>query len=456
MKLSSDLVELLISPKDGSALSVGESLLRDASGQNFPVTSNIPWVFESPDATLSDWKNRFDHQCGQLLKSVEEIKYFQRDRLSLDATKKRVSQKLQALVEQEKALKKLLSPLNVEYSEHTFIHETVGTKVPQQQSLMSYYSNAFRDWAWGAVENKQSLDIVGRCIPDDVAKGKILTLGAGSGRLSSDIHAALSPKLSVLSDINPFLAFVGQKMMLGKSIGLYEFPIAPKSVKDVSVLQKLQSPHGKQDNIHYVFCDGLEPPFKSEAFDCVITPWFVDIVPMDFAKLRAKINRILKPGGVWVNFGSLVFTHADPFLCYGVEEVEELVTSDGFEWLQSGREDVAYLHSPHSAQQRDENIFYFSARKTADSKVSSEKYNFLPEWISGDNVTIPPIPPLENLIMMNFLFAELLSSIHQGSTIQSLGEALAPQLKLPVDQSKEIVRSLLTKVYEEHLYKRNF
>jgi hypothetical protein len=42
----------------------------------------------------------------------------------------------------------------------------------------------------------------------------------------------------------------------------------------------------------------------------VVTPWFIDIIGEPFARVAARINLLLKPGGRWVNYGSLAFSRA--------------------------------------------------------------------------------------------------------------------------------------------------
>ena len=56
-----------------------------------------------------------------------------------------------------------------------------------------------------------------------------------------------------------------------------------------------------------MLADALRPPFAEGAFDTVVTPWLIDIVSENLTVFAARINRLLKEGGRWVNFGSLAF-----------------------------------------------------------------------------------------------------------------------------------------------------
>ena len=109
-------------------------------------------------------------------------------------------------------------------------------------------------------------------------------------------------------------------------VGLDNFSTGtPRNLDDVAIHRTLSAPAPLRDGFHCVMADGLRAPFVNDAFDAVVAPWFVDIVDDDLGLLAKRINRLLRPGGQWVIFGSLRFSHADPALCYSVEEASALV-----------------------------------------------------------------------------------------------------------------------------------
>ncbi len=68
--------------------------------------------------------------------------------------------------------------------------------------------------------------------------------------------------------------------------------------------------HRRAPGLELVAADALQPPFADGAFDTVVTPWFVDIIGEPFARVAARVNLLLKPGGRWINCGSLAFSRA--------------------------------------------------------------------------------------------------------------------------------------------------
>jgi hypothetical protein len=127
-----------------------------------------------------------------------------------------------------------------------------------------------------------------------------LVHGSGAGRLAYDLHAAGDAPLTVATDFNPMLLFVAREMYAGRELELYEFPIAPRRMEDHAVLRRLRSPGPARPGLDLVAADALQPPFADGAFDTVVTPWFIDIIGEPFARVAARVNLALKPGGRWI------------------------------------------------------------------------------------------------------------------------------------------------------------
>jgi hypothetical protein len=111
---------------------------------------------------------------------------------------------------------------------------------------------------------------------------------------------------------------------------LWEFPIAPRSISDHAVLQTLVAPSPVREGFHLILADVLRPPLLPESVDLVVTPWVVDILPENFQAFAARVNRLLKPGGRWVNFGSLAFSQPAAAARYSLEETLAIVMDSGF------------------------------------------------------------------------------------------------------------------------------
>src|SRR5262249_18728539 len=153
-------------------------------------------------------------------------------------------------------------------------------------------------------ENAVSADIVDGLIAD-AAPQRVLVLGSGAGRLADDLHRRRSPALTVALEVNPLLVLLPAAMARGARLELYEFPLAPRGVAQHAVLRRRAAPEAAAPGFEHVLADAHRPPFRRGAFDLVLTPWLVDILPEPFEQLGARVNSLLADGGRWINFGSL-------------------------------------------------------------------------------------------------------------------------------------------------------
>ena len=85
------------------------------------------------------------------------------------------------------------------------------------------------------------------------------------------------------------------------------------------------TPRGR-DGLALIYADALQPPFAPASIDAVVTSWFIDVARADVRTTAAAINRVLRPGGVWVNLGPLRF-HAVQSRAYTIEEVLDVVSA---------------------------------------------------------------------------------------------------------------------------------
>ena len=412
----------------------------------------IPWLFEQPKLDLLEWKARLNgfvhlNQHAQL-----RLKEAQKDRRLSKTGQKRISKLLNAKKQQVSQVLDLLSPLNLNGQENVDLRNPVDafqSKVPKVQGLDSYYDNIFRDWVWENGENEQLLDAFNSVLLDLKQLGKVLTIGSGAGRLSYDIHQKYSPKSSTLLDINPLLMFAACQAIQGNEFALNEFPIAPLNKNSFVAEQICRAPVASKQNIFYMFADGLNPPFKTNNFDTIVTPWLLDIIPQNLRDYIPRINQCLNIGGSWVNTGSLAFFHKQQAWCYSEEELIELIKKNGFEVIAANRMSIDYMHSPLSAHGRKEKVFTFHARKIKDVAIPP-KYEYLPDWIRNPSKSIPKQYEQELGSSQHLLQAQVLGAIDGARSVEQIGELVAKQYNLQLDEATHAVRRILIDYFEEN------
>jgi hypothetical protein len=137
----------------------------------------------------------------------------------------------------------------------------------------------------------------------------------------------------------------------------------------------------------------IGPPFRRAAFDTVVTPWLIDILPERFDLTCARVNALLGDGGRWLNFGSLSFHDADPAARYGLDECRAALEENGFGDLRVEEHEILYELAGEPARAARARRELVRAQAARHQKVP--RYHALPEWLvrGTDPVPLSGVPP---------------------------------------------------------------
>ncbi|MEX2123840.1 MAG: methyltransferase domain-containing protein [Woeseia sp.] len=425
----------------------------DGCKTGFPSVGGIPWLFADPGASLSEWRNRLHFELQRLAHDAQQLKSELDAGDLLPQTRKRLELQLQASVGHRKALQRLLTPIDVQSMQASYeSHLALRTRLPRDQGLNTYYANAHRDWAWGEAENEASLIEIRGALNARGDRGEelgnTLVLGAGAGRLAYDVHTTCNADLTVALDFNPLLLLIAKAVTQGEPLELHEFPIAPKSIDDFAVLRKLAAPASLGDNFYFVLGDVLRAPFRPGGFDTVVTPWLIDIVSEDLQPLALRINRLLKIGGRWVNFGSLAFEHAERARRYGPEETISIVQQSGFAAPYVREETIPYMCSPASRHGRRETVFTFAAVKASDA-LPSPRHRALPDWIVTGSEPVPLTRSFRTQALSTQIYSYIMSLIDGRRSIADMAKILEQQKLMTEAEAVPAIRNFLTRMYDD-------
>jgi uncharacterized protein YbaR (Trm112 family) len=455
MPLDNNLSELLACPRcDKTPLANENGKYRcDACKINFPSLEKIPWLFAEPDASLGEWRNRLHFALQQLSSDSQRIKAELTANNVSELTQRRLELQMEAADKHRNMLRQILSSVDIQSMQASYeSYLALRTRLPADQGIHTYYANIHRDWSWGATENNASLQQIKAVAKggdgDDSHLGDTLILGAGACRLAYDIHMWLGTTRTVAVDFNPLLLLIAQSVMRGDELQLYEFPIAPKSIEDFSVLRKLSAPEVVREGFHLVFGDALRPPCAPKSFDTVVTPWIIDIVNEDLPVQAARINNLLKPGGRWINFGSLAFEHPDRSRRYSAEETVAIVEQAGFSAPFVSEETIPYMCSPASRHGRQETVFAFSATKTADVDAPA-RHKALPDWIVTGKEAVPLLQSFRSQALSTQIYSYIMSLIDGKRTIPDMAKILEQQKLMTKEEAEPAIRTFLIRMYDD-------
>ena len=447
----SDLPALLACPRcDKTPLELSnDSFHCKACKVDFPSIDGIPWMFAEPQAALGEWRGRLQFALQQLSHEVAGLDQELKNKDMVALARRRVERYRKCVESHRRKLQKLLHPVEVQSLQGNYeSYLALRTRLPADQGLNTYYANIHRDWAWGDEENQASLKQVQAVLHDHADLGNVLVLGAGAGRLAYDVHMNVECGATIAMDFNPLLMLVAQAMANGEQLNLYEFPIAPLALEDDAVLRKLSAPAPAGKNFHLVLGDALRPPFPENSFDTIVTPWLIDIIAEDLPVLAARINRLLKKDGRWLNFGSLAFSSQKKACCYSPEEVKAIVAENGFSDPYVSQATIPYMCSPASRHGRQERVFTFSAYKERNAK-KPERFTALPDWIVKGDDPVPLTASFRQQAMTTQIYSFIMSLIDGKRSIKEMAVVLESQRLMTKEEAEPAIRTFLTKMYDD-------
>jgi hypothetical protein len=420
-----------------------------ACGSGYPSIGDIPWLFPDPRQALAEWRGRTSLLVQHLASEAAGMRAGAGS-TDVAATRRRLERTAAAHDDQIARLRSLLAPLGLDQASIAeATHQGLGTRLPVEQGLTNYYVNMHRDWAWGAAENSAALAELAAVLGGTLAGlGRTLVQGAGAGRLAYDLHVGGDAPLTVATDFNPLLLFVARELFAGRAVELYEFPIAPRGIEEHAVLRRLESPGTARAGLELVAADALQPPFADGSFDTVVTPWFIDIIGEPFARVAARINLLLKPGGRWINSGSLAFSRAAHAERVGLEEILELLPRAGFAAPLVRETEVPYMRSPASRHSRLETTVSWSTRKNA-SPAETPRARVVPDWLIHADKAVPRTPAFEMQAISSRVHAFLLALINGERSMRDMARVLVEQRLMSSQEAEAQVRIFLTRLHED-------
>lgn len=418
------LLEALACPRCGLSLVARHGGLGcEGCPAEFPRLGNIFCLVPDSAFWRTLWLRRFDDYSASVELRVASLRHEAEAPDLLPRTQQRLRRLAAGLELQLEVVATLFSALEVQADPLPSSAIPSRPEAVSQPAVLEYQEHIFRDWIWGQRECEEALAFIGPAIPPQLSR--VAIYGAGAGRLAVDLHRHREPAQTFALDVNPLPFLVADRLLAGEELDLPEFPVDPNSADEVVIARKLALPDRLRDGFSLLFADALKPPFAAGSLDAVVTSWFIDVAGADLRQTAASINRVLRPGGLWINVGPLRFRTV-PSRAYSIEEAVELAKLAHFDVESSDRRDIPYLDSPVSGSRRSETVFRFVARKTGEAPAV-EIPDPIPPWVANTRAPIPVTPALVALGRTSIFTSGVLSMIDGRRSIvdvaQSLGAA---------------------------------
>lgn len=458
---------ILRCPKSGEALTAsadGTCLQSKNSGTTYPLIAEVPWLFEDPEAAVWQWRQNVTLFLAHEREQEDEINRLNKHVPRSSAlARKRLEMLRTAKMHDRRVIASLLNDLTRTAQTPLSVARIMASKLPLSQSLTGYYSNIHRDWGWdGLVESHRDENALAAKLVQTVSAkalgdgfaGRMAVLGAGCCRLAYDVHC-LFPGMSTLAiDINPFLFAVAKAAMEQRGLVLHEYPLAPKDLSCHAVKRTLAAPRRVPAGFHFIHADALHAPLASGSLDWLITPWFVDIVASSPLDTLAEINRCLRPGGTWTNFGTLVFRGSDMRAQISTEEFFEILQVSGFEVVESRFDAIPYIASPASSHARVERVLTLSAKKVAEAaQRPAAARQSSRDWSVNTQLAVPLTPAIQSFFESHRTYAQIASLIDGQRSADEIARIMAEMFGMPqADARLAFLKIALTVTETEKIF----
>jgi SAM-dependent methyltransferase len=422
------------------------------SGAKFPVVSSIPILFPDARLALAELKQRAHALLAYYESNVEQLKLELKNESLSTLTHDRLKRTRSVQIHHLEFLRDLFAPLKLA-SRPQVPAPDFGYRLPPSQALQGYFPNLVRDWSSSSrKENEAHFSLV--CDSAMGAPlGRLLVAGAGGGRLAYDVHERLQPTETICADLNLVLTLASQRIVRGETLKVAEFPVAPRNIAAASgVVRECRAPHPVREGFSHVFADVYYLPFADGSFDSVLTPWLVDILPHRLDFVVSEINRVLKPGGRWINSGSFNFRFASWSDCLSIEEGIEAIQSNGFTSRLMRQDMVPYLRSDLDAHERSEFVTTFVMEKTGQARAPHPA-PMRPAWMLDSSAPVPVPPSGAQQFATLESQAFVISLVDGKRTGLQIAEAVALRYGLQPQDALEAVVSFLMRLEDDSVFR---
>ncbi len=232
---------------------------------------------------------------------------------------------------------------------------------------------------------------------------------------------------------------------------MYDFPNAPVTTADVTRLYTLASAKPKLTGLHFLFADVGDLPIKPQSFNSVLTPWLIDILPMNFSQLAQRVNQILEVGGEWLNFGPLGFSHRHESQNLTSDEIKEQLIENGFKVEIEKVSRIRYLSAKNEVNSRNETAYLFKARKV--NNVLVEPFDYRADWLVNLDKPIPLTDEIKKHQQLVRFQGDLFLTINGSVSVNQIAQLFATHYKVSADAALKMTVNVLRQ-FDESLKRK--
>lgn len=257
--------------------------------------------------------------------------------------------------------------------EDVFLSQQGSSEIWRGQNNTHAYLKDFRylnrDWCGLPEAEAQVLQIIEalkkRTAEFSPDQGAILFLGAGLGRIAFE-HNPLFRQVYALD--KSFSMVYHFNRLLENDLDFYEIhefnvlkPEFSTRKLTASIRNASKEALALKDRFEYFVGDAMELPFEAEALSCITSVYFTDVIALQL--YFSELQRVLKPGGLFIHFGPLDYFFSDRGEMLSAEEFKDEFEANGFETLHEEVLELPHMPSSIVMTEKFYTNWFFIARK---------------------------------------------------------------------------------------------
>lgn len=365
--------------EDGSCI-----LKCDTCGSGYPIVAGLRILALNPEALLVAHASQMAGRAQELKTRRELLARFESERVSAEA-QFRLRRDYEARQANQELIAEAFRPV-VQHIEQqrqlSFLERLASYQTGWSFTQMTPY--LYKDW-YGTQEARFVNKLFTNAIEDYCGghSKAVAVLGCGACGLLYEVSQFFSESYGV--DLSLLTLLLAKRLLEGGEVTLH-LSLPDDSFPRVQREVRLKGAESKREGISLLAANITHLPFASSSLSCVITQYLMNIVT-DQRLLAEEVNRVLAPGGVWINFstpGSMTYsdlpTHLDP---------SHFFNSHGFDVLEVSRQRCNLLDfsdvSDWTVTVEHSNML-FAVRKARDLETAREA--LFADYFSGRSEAI--------------------------------------------------------------------
>lgn len=304
-----------------------DALVCPVSGNSYPLVDGIPILVEHPDALIRGYSNAWARMVRELDREKAELFDLQQKQVR-KGWLARATQQVQGRRANMRAVEPFMASMLDCAREWRGLSSGITDALSvygagwDLERMLPYFA---QDWT-GSPDfyqaNEAIVAALGKYAPD---KQEVAVLGAGAGGITRSCWRLFERTYAV--DLSLPTLLLAQAMFRGEDLTLRFRQTAWQQV----ALQHVAKAAGE---LNLAVADANRLPFPDGRLSVVVTQYLMDLMVDPLATSR-EILRVLKPGGIWINFSAPFIFHEETrrFGAVGVDEMQEVLPPLGCELL---------------------------------------------------------------------------------------------------------------------------